>query len=507
MELLYYFLLFSSSILLLKFFTSRRNKNLPPSPPSIPIIGHFHLLKKPPFHRTLAKLSSKYGPVLRLQFGSRPVVVVSSPSAVEECFTKKNDITFANRPRFMVGKVMGYNYTTMVWASYGQNWRTLRRISAIEILSASRVQSYSEIRFVEVRSMIKRICNIGTKFPTVDMKSIFFELTLNIMMRMIAGKTVYGENGEQSEEGMRFHEIVRETFALSGASNLEDFLPALRWLGVKGLEKRAWSLKGKRDNCMQGLIEERRKVRSSLYAEEQSKKKPTLIDVLLSLQETEPDYYTDEMIRGFAWVLFAGGIDTSSGTMEWAISLLLNNPEVMKKAQAEIDDRVGTDRLIDESDLNKLPYLHSIINETLRLYPPGPLLVPHESSEDCVVGGYTIRGGTMLLINMWGIQNDPNLWDEPTKFKPERFHGLEGSRDGYKMMPFGTGRRGCPGEGMAMRLIGLSLGALIQCFNWGRIGSELVDMTEGSGLSMPKVMPLEAKCTPRASVLDFISKV
>ncbi|PIA32987.1 hypothetical protein AQUCO_04200022v1 [Aquilegia coerulea] len=193
--------------------------------------------------------------------------------------------------------------------------------------------------------------------------------------------------------------------------------------------------------------------------------------------------------------------------MEWAMSLLVNNPHVIKKAQTEIDVHVEKGKLLDESDINKLPYLHCIINETLRLYPAGPLLVTHESSEDCVVGGYNIPGGTMLLVNMWGIQNDPNLWDEPTKFKPERFEGLEGARDGFKFMPFGSGRRGCPGEGLAMRVVPLALGALIQCFDWERVGENLVDMTEGVGLTLPKAQPLEAKCRTRSLALDIVSQV
>ncbi|XP_022874514.1 cytochrome P450 81F3-like [Olea europaea var. sylvestris] len=183
--------------------------------------------------------------------------------------------------------------------------------------------------------------------------------------------------------------------------------------------------------------------------------------------------------------------------MEWALSLLLNNPEVLKKAQKEIDDHVGPERLIDESDMANLPYLHCIINETLRMYPPGPLLIPHESSEDSVIGGYRIPGGTMLLVNLWAIQNDPKIWDDSRKFKPERFEGLEATRDGFKLMPFGSGRRGCPGEGLAVRMVGLGLGSVIQCFDWERVGKELVDMAEGTGLTMPKAQPLIAKCTPR----------
>ncbi|KAI3966002.1 hypothetical protein MKX01_010959, partial [Papaver californicum] len=177
----------------------------------------------------------------------------------------------------------------------------------------------------------------------------------------------------------------------------------------------------------------------------------------------------------------------------------INNPQVLKKAQAEIDIQGGKERLMNESELPKLPYLHAIIVETLRLYPTGPLLVPHESSTDCVIGGYDIPRSTMLFVNLWAIQNDPKLWDEPDRYKPERFEEIEGgNRDGFMLMPFGTGRRGCPGEGLTMRV----------CFEWDRVnGEEMVDMAEGTGLALPRAQPLEAKCRPRADMLNLLAQI
>ncbi|KAF5178698.1 Cytochrome p450, partial [Thalictrum thalictroides] len=300
MEIFFYFIFFLSFFLLYSFFLLKKMRNLPPSPPSLPVIGHLHLLKKP-LHRSLANITDKYGPVLYLWFGFRPVLVVSTPSAVEDCFTKNNDIVFANRPRLLVGKLGGDDYTTMAWAPYGPNWRNLRRISAIEVLSANRVQSYSDIRFDEVRSMVKRLSGHGSKYRMVEMKSMFFELTLNIMMRMIAGKKYYGEGEHMKdlEEAREFQEIVEDTFTLSGASNIGDFFPLLNWIGVRSFKERVMSVIGKKDKAMQELIEERRSLRRNGFKVEEKKK--TVIDVLLSLQETEPDYYTDKMIRGFIW--------------------------------------------------------------------------------------------------------------------------------------------------------------------------------------------------------------
>ncbi|PPE02964.1 hypothetical protein GOBAR_DD00034 [Gossypium barbadense] len=465
-----------------------QNRGLPPSPAlSLPIIGHLHLIKKP-LHRTLAKLSKQHGPILFLRFGSRPVLVVSSPSATEECLSK-NDTVFANRPRLLAGKHLGYDYTTLVWAPYGDHWRNLRRVASLQLLSSNRVQKYLGIRMDEV----------------VEMKSMFFELTLNVMMRMIAGKR-YCRNGEDElEEEKKFKEIVRESFQVSGATNIVDFVPMLKWVGLNKIEKKLEILQRKRDEFMQNLIDERRKLTSSNSCYEQNSK--TIVDVLLSAQETDPDYYTDDTIRGFMQVLLSAGTDTSAATMEWGLSLLLNNPKTLEKAREEIDMEVGQSRLIHESDYERLAYLHAVISETFRMCPPGPLLVPHESSEECMVRGFSIPRGTMLLVNIWAMHNDPVLWENPTEFKPDRFLGPGLVKNGFTFLPFGTGRRGCPGESLAMGLIPLTVGCLIQCFEWGRMGEEMVDMSEGNGLNMPKAQPLVARCRPRPAMMNLLSQL
>lgn len=186
--------------------------------------------------------------------------------------------------------------------------------------------------------------------------------------------------------------------------------------------------------------------------------------------------------------------------------LLVNNPEVLEKAQNEIDEKVGHDRLLQESDIEHLPYLHCIIMETLRMYPAGPLAF-HSSSADCKLGGYYVPKGTMVIANLWALHNDPNIWEEPEKFKTERFEGVEGNRVGFKIMPFGAGRRSCPGEGLAMRVLGLTLGSLLHCFEWERVSREPVDMKEGGGISLAKFDPLWAKCSPRQCMFKVVSGI
>jgi cytochrome P450 len=187
------------------------------------------------------------------------------------------------------------------------------------------------------------------------------------------------------------------------------------------------------------------------------------------------------------------------------MSLLLNHPTVIKKAQAEIDALVGNSRLVTADDMPRLAYLQCIISETLRLYPAAPLLLPHESSTGCKVGGYNVLSDTMLIVNAYAIHRDPTVWEDPTVFRPERFE--EGNGDRMLVMPFGMGRRRCPGETLALQMVGIVLGTLLQCFNWEQVDGLEVDMTEGGGITIPKAMPLEAVCRPRATMCDVLQKL
>lgn len=204
--------------------------------------------------------------------------------------------------------------------------------------------------------------------------------------------------------------------------------------------------------------------------------------------------------------MFTAGTDTTSLTMQWAMSLLLDHPEVLEKAKIELKNKIPQGHLIEESDLPKLPYLSCITNETLRLFPAAPLLLPHFASEDCTINGYRVPKDTTLFVNAWAIHRDPNVWEEPTKFKPERFEGIElGSDQGFKFLPFGKGRRACPGNTLAMRFVGLVLGTLIQWFDWKRLGPEMVDLQEKGGLTIHKAKPLKALCRPRQDMINSLS--
>ncbi|XP_039050269.1 cytochrome P450 81Q32-like [Hibiscus syriacus] len=496
-------------VLVLKSIAQKRKtrRNLPPSPPALPIIGHLHLLKQSA-HRTLDQLSQKYGPVLLLQFGSREVLIVSSAPAAEECFTK-NDIIFANRPQLLAGKHTNYNCTTIGLAPYGDYWRTLRRLTATELFSTSRLAMSAIIRQEEVGLLLKELFLASAKkSATVELTSKLIEVVFNMILRMIAGKRYYGKDAVD-KEAEEFRDIMREVAEMNGGTMLNDFLPVLQWVDFQGLERKMKKCFKKLDKFLQSLVEEHRLMRKdSLGSSGASNRgtKTTLIDVMLSLQQTEPEFYTDETIKGVIFVMLIAGTETSSSTIEWAMSLLLNHSEVMYKAWSEIADKVGQDKFLDETDLPKLNYLQSIVSETLRLFPPTPLLVPHESSEDCVVCGYNVPRGTMLLVNAWSIQRDPQLWEEATRFMPERFESGEAG-DGCKLLPFGVGRRACPGAILGRKVVALVLGSLIQSFEWNRLTEEEIDMREGTGLTMPKAEPLVAVCSPRSGMLNLLTTI
>ncbi|KAH7665282.1 Isoflavone 2'-hydroxylase protein [Dioscorea alata] len=473
-------LLLSSLLILIKLHNNNKKKPNPnpnpnpPSVPSLPLIGHLHLLKHP-IHRALAHLSDLHGPILLLRFGSRPVLLISSSSGADECFTV-NDVTFANRPRLLAGKYLGYNYRILVWASYGLHWRNLRRITTLEVLSTHRVLSSSHLRSDEVFSLVKTLLHdySGPGFHFTELKTKFLGLTYNIIMRMLANKRYYGDTEESSSEaGKEFREIARETIVLSGASNAADFLPVVRWFDIGGHERRLKRLSMRKNRLFQGLIDEKKESRSQ-GVDSSPAGRSTVIDLLLSMQESDPEQYDDDVIKGFIELMLVAGTDMSAATMEWTMSLLLNNPQTLEKLRAEIDANLSQGSLLQEADFPKLPYLHAVIKESMRLYPASPFLFPHESSQDCTVGGYNVPSGTMILVNVWKIHRDPELWEEPDKFMPERFlrtnssdqkSDEQGIKEGLKMMSFGMGRRRCPGEGLAMKVVPLVVGTLVNVLN------------------------------------------
>ncbi|KAF5777376.1 putative cytochrome P450 [Helianthus annuus] len=199
--------------------------------------------------------------------------------------------------------------------------------------------------------------------------------------------------------------------------------------------------------------------------------------------------------------IFVAATDTTTVTLTWALALLVNNPLVLKKAQQELENYVGRDRKVEESDMNNLVYLQAIIKETMRLYPAAALSVPHESTEDCIVGGHTVPKGTRLFVNIWKIHHDPQIWTDPFEFRPERFlttkKEINVKGQHFELIPFGSGRRICPGISFAFEAMQLILASLIHGFEFQNPSNEQIDMTESPGLTSQKATPLELLVAPR----------
>ncbi|KNA18213.1 hypothetical protein SOVF_072840 [Spinacia oleracea] len=416
-------------------------------------------------------------------------------------------MVLANRPRVLVGKHLHYEWTTLGATPYGPLWLSLRKLATLELFSTNRMNTFAGIRLEEVRSLVKGLFG-GSKqnyYARVEMRSRLAGLSLNIITRVLTGKKYIffgdeNDNNGANEEADKFLGLMREVLELNGVSNMVDCLPLFKWINFRNVEGRMVAARKKMDDFLASLIEECRKNRT-----QNGGKKIAMIYKLLDLQEFEPANYSDQLIKGMIMIMLIAGTDTSSVTMEWALSLLLNHSNVLRKAREEIDNYKGNDELVEEADLPKLPYLQCIINETLRLFPAAPLLVGHQASEDVTISGYHITKGETILINAWAIHRDPSLWEDPLRFKPERFEGLKSEDYRFTFIPFGLGRRSCPGATLANRVIGITLATLIQCFDWERVDDKNVDLAEGVGLTMPKAEPLVAMCRARRSMINVVA--
>jgi isoflavone 2'-hydroxylase len=295
LSLFFYSLFYLSIFFIIRLlFQSRKFKNLPPGPTSLPIIGDLHHLKRP-LHRTFKGLTEKYGNVISLWFGSRLVVVVSSLSEFQQCFTK-NDVVLANRPKFLSGKYIFYNYTTLGSTAYGEHWRNLRRITSLDVLSNHRINNFAGIRKDETQRLITKLAeDSSTDFAEVELTFRFFDMTFNNIMRMISGRRYYGEDCDMSDlqEASQFRDMVSQLLQLSGANNKTDFMPLLKFLDFENLEKRVKHIGEKCDEFLRGLLEEQRN---------KKERTNTMIDHLLNMQESQPEYYTDQIIKGLALV-------------------------------------------------------------------------------------------------------------------------------------------------------------------------------------------------------------
>ncbi|XP_047152889.1 cytochrome P450 CYP82D47-like [Vigna umbellata] len=468
-----------------------------------PLIGHLHLLggSKPP-HVTLGHMADKYGPIFTLRLGAHKTLVVSDWKMAKECFTV-NDRAFASRPKSMAFELLGYNFSMVGFSPYGSYWRHVRKIATLELLSSHRIDTLKHVMDAEVKAAMKDSYNLWLKKKDggSEMKRWFGDITLNIMFRTVVGKR-FASDGGVNEENERLRKALREWFDLSGSFEVSDSLPYLRWLDLDCIEKKMKRTAKELDGFVQNWLEEHKRNRGCDLGE--WKHNQDLMHVLLGLAEQGEEFDghdPDTTIKATCLALILAGSDTTTGTLVWGLSLLLNNPEILKKAIHELDTEVGRERMVEISDLKKLKYLDAIIKETLRLYPPAPLSLPHESMENCTVGGYDVASGTRLLTNLSKLQRDPSLYPNPLEFCPERFLTTHKEVDvkgqHFELIPFGAGRRMCPGISFSLQATQLTLATLLHGFDIVTIDGGPVDMAEQIGFTSIRASPLQVILSPR----------
>ncbi|XP_048327964.2 desmethyl-deoxy-podophyllotoxin synthase-like [Ziziphus jujuba] len=411
---------------------SRSSTKLPPGPWKLPVLGNLHNLVGSLPHHALRELARKHGPFMHLQLGQVSQVIISSPRMAREIM-KSHDLCFAQRPELFAMQLLTYGASAIAFAPYGDYWRQTRKVCTIELLSIKRVQSFASIREDEVWNLIQSI--------------------------------------RSSAELINF---------------------TARRMTTNKLKK----VRGKVDQILENIIHEHRqkKMTQKNGGDESRPREEDLVDVLLRLQQSGSLEFplTIDNIKSLIWEIFSAGTDTSSTTVVWAMSEMMKNPRVIEKAQAEVRKLCqGNKGLIHEKDIQRLSYLKLVIKETLRLHPPVPLLLPRECREACKIDGYEIPLKTRVIVNAWAIGRDPEYWEDAESFIPERFDGnsIDYKGTDFEYIPFGAGRRMCPGIGFGMANVELPLANLLYHFDWqlpSGIQPENVDMTEAFGATVGK---------------------
>ncbi|KAH7857809.1 hypothetical protein Vadar_016710 [Vaccinium darrowii] len=482
-------------VFLLKWLLSTTtHKNPPPSPRKLPIVGNLHQIGPFP-HRSLHSLSQSHGPLMLLHFASAPVLVVSSAAAAREIM-KTHDLIFSNRPKSTITAKFLYEYKDLASSPYGEYWRQMRNICVLQLLSNKRVQSFRNVREEETANMIEKIRSCGS--DVVNLSELIVELTGEVVCRVALGRKYGGVGrGGGGGEGRRgFKEVLQEFVELLGVIDIGDFVPWLKWVNrVNGVYGRVERVAKELDDFLESVVEE--------HVERERKggeREQDFVDVLLEVQRENQagiPIHRDS-VKALTLDAFAAGTDTTSTALEWVMTELLNHSQVMKKLQAEVRGIAQTNHQVTEDDLDRMPYLKAVIKETLRLHPPIPILVPRESTKDVQVMGYDIAAGTRVITNAWTIGRDPLSWDEPEEFKPERF--LNNSADfrghNFELIPFGAGRRACPGIQFAAAVNELALANLVHKFDFALPDGVEFDVSEAPGFSVRKMFRLLVVANP-----------
>ncbi|KAJ4809569.1 Cytochrome P450 [Rhynchospora pubera] len=486
--------------LILLFTRSKPSKNLPnppPSPPKLPILGNLHQLGTLA-HRSLQELSKIYGPIMLIHLGEIPTLVVSNARMAREVL-KTHDAVFASRPLLKAATILAYNHHDLAFAPYGDQWRSLRKITNMHVLSSKRVvHTFRHFREEEVAFMVDKIHKDATTSPDgiVNMRNTFYKFTNDIICHMMTGNSFRKDGREE-----KLMNIVVDSIPLLGKFNPEDFFPSLKWVGrLLGAKVRAeaWKTFKVGDAMMTEVLKDR--------VEGRTEGNEDFLDILLKLQKDENQKkefeIKDEHVKALCYQSLAAGSEPLALSLEWTMIELLRHPRVLKKLQEEVRGITSQNDLLTSEDVSNLTYLKAAMTESFRLHPPTPLLIPRESMDYCNIEGYDVPKGSRVFVNTYAMGRDPEVWDNPLEYRPERFVNNPFNYNSYtcEIVPFGGGRRICPGMQLSLLTMELALANLLWRFDWELpkgMKPEDVDMSEMPSLSLKRKAELELVAKPR----------
>ncbi|XP_073146455.1 strychnine-11-hydroxylase-like [Henckelia pumila] len=459
---------------------------LPPGPKGLPIIGNLHQFDPSHPHLCLYDFAKKYGPLMSMKFGCRAAVVVSS-ARVAKLALKNNDMALSGRPQLKALSKLTYNGSDITVSSYNEKWREIRKIGILHLFSVKQVVSFRPVREEEVSCMIEDMVNKSNSNELINLSQAAFLLTNGFICGAGFGKKC------DDEEKRSFNNVFKETQAMLAGFFVGDYIPSLGWIDkLSGMNSRLDKVFKDLDMFCQQLVDDHLDPKRPKSLNDHN-----ILALLIKLKQDEAAavHLEWENIKGVLIDIFVGGTETTAGLIIWAMTALMKTPHAMKKAQEEVRNLVGNKGTVDEDDVPNLTYLKAIIKETLRLFPPAPLSVPRETIERCTIDGYEIPPKTAVYVNLHTIGLDPEYWENPTEFNPDRF--LDSTIDyrgqDFGLIPFGSGRRGCPGINLGIAIVELALANLLYTFDWelpNGMKKEDIDMEASPGLSLNKKIDL-----------------
>ncbi|GAB4834303.1 hypothetical protein Ancab_039974 [Ancistrocladus abbreviatus] len=465
-----------------------RHSRLPPGPFPLPVIGNLLKLGSKP-HQSLAQIAKAYGPVVTLELGCLTTVVVSSAPMAKQVLQKK-DAAFSSRFISDASTVLNHHELSVVFLPPSTKWRALRRICTNHVFANSRLDATRDLRTKKVQQLLSYIKDCSEAGKSVNIGEAAFNTSLNFLSNTFFSVDLADPSSETSRE---FKELVWAIMVEGGKPNIADFFSLLKVVDPQGFRRRTTILFNKLFTFFNRMINERLQMRKTTGSAEIN----DVLDALLSISQGNEKEIELSNIPHLLLDLFGAGTETTSNTIEWAMAELLRNPEKMRKVQEELEREIGRGNSIEEANVGRLSYLQAIIKETLRLHPSVPFLVPRKLNTDVELCGYKLPKDVQVLVNVWAMGRDPNIWEKANLFEPKRFLESEIDFKGrdFELIPFGAGRRMCPGLPLASKMLPLILGSLLHSFKWKLeegITPRNMDMDEKFGFSLQKAQPLIA---------------